>query len=89
MCEDRIMIIICLIGIIFIEEVMFGRMKNSSVCIDLCIFDMNCIFMELKVIIKSKCDGELECSIDVENGKFGGDFCFGIFKYLEVNFICY
>lgn len=83
------MTITCPTGIIFIEEAMFGRTKNSSVCTDPRIFDTNCTSTESKAIIKSKCDGESECSIDVENGKLGGDPCPGTFKYLEVNFICY
>lgn len=45
--------------------------------------------MRLEVIIKIKCDGKLECSVKVENDEFGGDFCFGIYKYLEVYYICY
>lgn len=33
MCEKEKMMIICWIGIIFIEDVIFGRIKNSSVCL--------------------------------------------------------
>lgn len=83
------MTITCQNGIIFIEDAMFGRTQDGSVCRSDKIKDTNCTSRESKAIIKRKCDEVLECSIKVENDELGGDPCPGTHKYLEVHYICY
>lgn len=40
------------------------------------------------MVVRGKCDGNVRCSIVVNSNVFGGNFCFGMVKYLEVRFIC-
>lgn len=88
-CEKKMMTITCLTGIIFIEDAIFGRTKNSSVCPHDQIKNTNCTSTRSEAIIKTKCDGVPVCSVEVDYDKLGGDPCPGTYKYLEVNFICY
>lgn len=88
-CEGETMTITCRNGIIFIEDAMFGRTQDGGVCQSTPTQDTDCTSTESKAIIKSKCDGKSECSINVENVKLGGDPCPGTHKYLEVHYICY
>lgn len=88
-CEKEMMTITCLTGIIFIEDAIFGRTKNSSVCPHNQIKNTNCTSTRSEAIIKTKCDGVPVCSVEVDYDKLGGDPCPGTYKYLEVNFICY
>lgn len=83
------MTITCPNEIIFIEDAMFGRTKNSSVCPHVQIKHTNCTSTRSEAIIKTKCDGKSECSVKVENDELGGDPCPGTHKYLEVHYICY
>lgn len=88
-CEGKTMTITCPNEIIFIEDAMFGRTKNSSVCPHVQIKHTNCTSTRSEAIIKTKCDGKSECSVKVENDELGGDPCPGTHKYLEVHYICY
>lgn len=87
------MTITCPFGIIFIEKAIFGRTKDSYLCPHPKIKDTNCTSTKseaiVKRIVKRKCDGNSECSINVEYNELGGDHCRGTLKYLEVSFICY
>lgn len=38
--------------------------------------------------VKSQCDGQRECAVEATNTRFGGDPCYGTFKYLRVAYTC-
>ena len=39
-------------------------------------------------IVKGKCEGRISCSVQASTSVFGGDPCYGIYKYLDVKYEC-
>ena len=65
----------------------FGRTSKST-CPYNANSNTNCKADNSLSIVKAACDGENSCSVQVNSNTFGGDPCGGIYKYLEIKYVC-
>ena len=65
----------------------FGRTSKST-CPHNANSNTNCKADNSLSIVKAACDGENSCSVQVNSNTFGGDPCGGIYKYLEIKYVC-
>lgn len=98
-CEHRTVHLSCPGGkLISIQSATYGRSKNNfKTCYR---GSLRNILTRLRVAIRScrsgrshskmaqYCNGKQRCSVAASNGIFG-DPCRGVFKYLQVNYICH
>lgn len=50
--------------------------------------DTNCRAVDSISVVRNLCHAKTECTITVDNNLFKKDPCFGVYKYLEVEFEC-
>ena len=65
----------------------FGRLDQTT-CPHQAMSDTNCQSPNSLAVVKEKCQGAPSCQVLAAASTFGGDPCFGTFKYLEVSYSC-
>ncbi|XP_038077101.1 uncharacterized protein LOC119744950 [Patiria miniata] len=87
-CESDVLNLDCGAGQhIDIVEAVYGRMEDFEKCPTKNQPKGECSSQSTMSVLIAKCQGKEECSVDVSSEVFG-DPCYGVNKYLEVDFQC-
>ncbi|KAJ8302970.1 hypothetical protein KUTeg_019366, partial [Tegillarca granosa] len=87
LCSDATDTITCTQNVINIHYASYGRHDNRT-CPGPEMMNTNCIASSSFSYVSGECDGQSSCNVQAHKDNFGGDPCYGIAKYLYVEYNC-
>lgn len=86
-CNRKSENIKCDSGIIKIKNASYGR-QDTQTCLHPTMSNTNCHSPSSFYNVTDLCESKYSCRLTAESNQFEGDPCFGIFKYLGVQYTC-
>ncbi|XP_002730587.1 rhamnose-binding lectin-like [Saccoglossus kowalevskii] len=85
---DSPMELSCIDLSIHILSANYGRTDGASTCPHTHVSDTDCHSPTSLSVVQNYCEGRSFCSVPLQGATFGPDPCYGIYKYLEVDYEC-